>query len=223
MTATAPSPRTAVRRLPERGAYDRATIDAILDEGLVCHVGFVAEGQPFVIPTAYARIGDRLYLHGSSGGRMLRALAGGAPLCATVTILDGLVLARSAFHHSVNYRSVVVLGVALPVADAEERLAALRAVVEHVVPGRWRDARRPSAKELAQTLVVSLPIDEASAKLRSGPPRDDAEDLALPVWAGEIPLRLAPGTPVADPSLPAELEPPAYALRYARPGRQGDR
>jgi nitroimidazol reductase NimA-like FMN-containing flavoprotein (pyridoxamine 5'-phosphate oxidase superfamily) len=223
MTASAPSPRTAVRRLPERGAYDRATIHTILDEGLVCHVGFVAEGQPFVIPTAYARIGERLYLHGSSGSRMLRALAGGAPLCATVTILDGLVLARSAFHHSVNYRSVVVLGVAQPVADAEERLAALRAVVEHVVPGRWRDARRPSAKELAQTLVVSLPIDEASAKLRSGPPRDDAEDLALPVWAGEIPLRLAPGAPVADPSLLAELEPPAYALRYARPGRQGVR
>jgi nitroimidazol reductase NimA-like FMN-containing flavoprotein (pyridoxamine 5'-phosphate oxidase superfamily) len=221
MAATAPSARTAVRRLPERAAYDRATLHAILDEGLVCHVGFVADGQPFVIPAVYGRIGDRLYLHGSSGSRMLRALAGGAPVCVTVTLLDGLVLARSAFHHSMNYRSVVVLGAAEPVSDAEERLAALRAIVEHVVPGRWRDARRPSAKELAQTLVVSLSIDEASAKLRSGPAREEAEDLALAVWGGEIPLRLAAGEPVPDASVRDGVAPPDYARRYARPGRAG--
>ena len=221
MAAAAPSPRTAVRRLPERAAYDRATIHAILDEGLVCHVGFVADGQPFVIPTVYARLGERLYLHGSPGSRMLRALTDGAPACVTVTLVDGLVLARSAFHHSMNYRSVVLLATAQPVLDAEERLAALRAVVEQVVPGRWRDARRPSAKELAQTLVVSLPIAEASAKLRSGPAREDAEDLELPIWAGEIPLRHAAGEPLADPAVLHGLAPPDYAARYARPRRAG--
>jgi len=220
MAATAPSPRSAVRRLPERASYEREAIHAILDEGLVCHVGFVADGQPFVIPCVYARIDDRLYLHVSPASRMLRAIASGAPLCVTVTPLDGLVLARSAFHHSMNYRSVVVLGTARAVTDAEERLAALRAIVEHVVPGRWGDARRPSARELAQTLVVSLPTDEASAKLRHGPPLDDAVDLELPLWAGELPLRIAAGTPVADPSLRPGIAAPAYALRYARPIRE---
>jgi uncharacterized protein len=221
MVATAPSPRSAIRRLPERAAYERETIQAILDEGLVCHVGFVADQQPFVIPCVYGRIGDRLYLHGSSASRMLRALAEGGAVCVTVTLLDGLVLARSAFHHSMNYRSVVVLGTAAPVTDAEERLAALRAIVEHVVPGRWGEARRPSARELAQTLVVSLPTDEASAKLRRGPPLDDADDLELPVWAGELPLRMAAGEPVADPALRPGIAPPAWALRYTRPIRAG--
>ena len=221
MVAPAPSPRSAVRRLPERAAYEREIIHAILDEGLVCHVGFVADGQPFVIPCVYGRVGERLYLHGSSASRMLRALAEGAAVCVTVTLLDGLVLARSAFHHSVNYRSVVVLGSAQPVTDAEERLAALRAIVEHVIPGRWREARRPSARELAQTQVVSLALDEASAKLRAGPPKDDAADLELPVWAGEVPLRLAAGEPLADPGLRGGLAPPAYALRYARPRLEG--
>ena len=221
MAAPAPSPRSAVRRLPERAAYEREAIHAILDEGLICHVGVVADGQPFVIPCVYARIGDRIYLHGSPASRLLRALAEGAPACVTVTLLDGLVLARSAFHHSMNYRSVVVLGTAQPVTDAEERLAALRAIVEHVVPGRWCEARRPSARELAQTLVVSLPTDEASAKLRRGPPLDDAADLELPVWAGELPLRIAAGEPIADPSLRPGIAAPAYAVRYARPRRGG--
>jgi nitroimidazol reductase NimA-like FMN-containing flavoprotein (pyridoxamine 5'-phosphate oxidase superfamily) len=220
--AEPPSERTRVRRLPERGAYERAAIEAILDEGLVCHLGFVADGQPFVIPTVYARLGDRLYLHGSPASRMLRSLAAGLPVCATVTLVDGLVLARSAFHHSMNYRSVVVLGVARPVDDAEERLAALRAIVEHLVPGRWPDVRRPDARELVRTAVLALPIDEASAKLRSGGPKDDEEDLALDVWAGHVPLELAAGAPVPCPAARAELAPPAYATAWRRPPREGD-
>jgi hypothetical protein len=219
MSAAAPSARTTVRRLPERGVYERAAIDAILDEGLICHVGFSAEGQSYVIPCVYARVGDRLYLHGSSASRMLRALAAGAPACATVTLLDGLVLARSAFHHSVNYRSVVVLGTASRVDDAEERLAALRAVVEHVAPGRWREARRPSAAELAQTLVVALPLGEASAKVRTGGPKDDAEDMELDVWAGVVPLALIAGAPVPDAGLREDIAVPAHALRYERQRR----
>ncbi|MBS1105773.1 MAG: putative flavin-nucleotide-binding protein [Deltaproteobacteria bacterium] len=219
MSTVAPSTRTTVRRLPERGVYERAAIEAILDEGLFCHVGFVVEDQPYVIPCVYARIGERLYLHGSPASRMLRALATGAPACATVTLLDGLVLARSAFHHSVNYRSVVILGTASRVDDAEERLAALRATVEHVVPGRWNEARRPSAAELAQTLVVALPIDEASAKVRSGGPKDDAGDHALDVWAGVVPLTLVAGAPIADSDLREGIAIPAHALRYERPRR----
>jgi nitroimidazol reductase NimA-like FMN-containing flavoprotein (pyridoxamine 5'-phosphate oxidase superfamily) len=213
-SADAPSERTRVRRLPERGAYERAVIKAILDEGLVCH--------PFVIPTVYARLGDQLYLHGSPASRMLRSLSQGIPVCATVTLVDGLVLARSAFHHSMNYRSVVVLGVARPVDDAEERLAALRAIVEHLVPGRWPDVRRPDARELVRTAVLALPIDEASAKLRSGGPKDDEEDLALDVWAGHVPLELAAGAPVPCPAARAELAPPAYATAWRRPPREGD-
>jgi nitroimidazol reductase NimA-like FMN-containing flavoprotein (pyridoxamine 5'-phosphate oxidase superfamily) len=219
MTAAAPSERTRVRRLPDRGVYDRAAIDAILDEGLVCHVGFVADAQPFVIPCVYGRIGDRLYLHGSSGSRMLRALADGSPICVNVTLIDGLVLARSAFHHSLNYRSVVVLGRATRIDDAEERLAALRAIVEHVVPGRWQASRRPSAAELAQTLVVALPLDESSAKVRAGDPKDDAEDLALDVWAGTVPLSLVAGKPVADAQLRDGIAPPEAALHYVRSAR----
>ena len=221
MSAVAPSIRTTVRRLPERGVYDRAVIEAILDEGLLCHVGFAVEGQPYVIPCVYARIGDHLYLHGSSGSRMLRAIAGGAPACVTVTLLDGLVLARSAFHHSMNYRSVVVVGTASRVDDAEQRLAALRAIVEHVVPGRWTEARRPSAAELAQTLVVALPLSEASAKVRSGGPKDDAEDHALDVWAGVVPLALVASAPIADSQVREGIPVAAHARCYQRPRRGG--
>ena len=213
----APSPRTRVRRLPARARYDRPTLDAILDEGLVCHIGFVADGQPFVIPTTYARVGDRLYVHGSAASRLLRTLASGTPICVTVTLLDGLVLARSAFHHSMNYRSAVVLGVAAEVTDPAEKAAALEAIVEHVVPGRSRDARGGNSKEIAQTLVLSLALTEASAKIRTGPPLDDEEDLALPCWAGVIPLRLTPSTPVPDPRLVPGIGVPAYVSDYRRP------
>jgi nitroimidazol reductase NimA-like FMN-containing flavoprotein (pyridoxamine 5'-phosphate oxidase superfamily) len=207
-----------VRRRAERGRYDRATVHAILDEGLVCQVAFVAEGQPFAIPTAYARDGETLYLHGSPASRMLRSLAGGIPVCVGVTLLDGLVLARSAFHHSMNYRSVVVLGRARLVEEAEERLRAMRALVEHVAPGRWADTRRPSARELAQTCVLALPLSEASAKVRSGPPLDAEEDHALPYWAGVVPLRLVPEPPLPDPRLAPGIAAPAYAGCYRRPG-----
>ena len=195
----APSERTRVRRLPRRGAYDRATIDAILDEALICHLAFSVEGQPYAIPTAFARIGDHVYVHGSAASRMLRA-AGGAPVCFTATLLDGLVLARSAFHHSMNYRSVVVLGAAEEVSDEEERLAAMRALVERVAPGRWAEIRPPNAQELKATTILRLAIAESSAKIRTGPPIDDDEDLALPCWAGVIPLALAAGAPIADVS-----------------------
>lgn len=212
-----PTTRTRVRRLPKRGVYDRAAIHAILDEGLVCHVGFVAEGQPYVIPTNYGRGGDRLYLHGSTASRMLETLRDGVPVCVTVTLLDGLVLARSAFHHSMNYRSVVILGRAVPVTDAAERLTALRAISDHVVRGRWDEIRPPTPDELRQTLVLTLPIEEASAKVRTGPPVDDEEDYALGCWAGELPLVLAPGAPVADPRLRAGTPLPSYLRPYRRP------
>jgi uncharacterized protein len=219
MTAveTAPSPRTTVRRHPERGLYDRPTIDAILDEALFCHVGFVADGRPFVIPTIHARAGDVLYLHGSPASRMLRTLAGGLDVCVTVTILDGLVLARSVYNHSMNYRSVVVLGNARPVEDRAEKLAALTAIVEHVAAGRSRDARAPSEKELAGTLVLALPLDEASAKVRTGPPKDFEDDVPLPIWAGVVPLRLVAGEPEAAVDLPDGLTVPGYARDYRRP------
>jgi nitroimidazol reductase NimA-like FMN-containing flavoprotein (pyridoxamine 5'-phosphate oxidase superfamily) len=219
MTAveTAPSPRTTVRRHPERGLYDRPTIDAILDEALFCHVGFVADGRPFVIPTIHARAGDVLYLHGSPASRMLRTLAGGLDVCVTVTILDGLVLARSVYNHSMNYRSVVVLGNARPVEDRAEKLAALTAIVEHVAAGRSRDARAPSEKELAGTLVLALPLDEASAKVRTGPPKDFEDDVPLPIWAGVVPLRLVAGEPEAAEDLPDGLTVPGYARDYRRP------
>ena len=193
-----PSPRAQVRRLPDRGAYDRPTIHAILDEGLVCHVGFVSEGQPFVIPMSYGREGERLLLHGSAASRLMRGLEAGWPVCLTVTLLDGLVLARSAFHHSMNFRSVVLFGRARPVDDPAGKTAALRVISEHVVPGRWDAVRPPNARELAATTVLEVPIDEASAKIRTGPPKDDPEDLSLPVWAGVLPLELIPGEPVPD-------------------------
>jgi len=193
-----PTMRTRVRRLPARASYDRATIHAILDEGLVCHLGFVHEGQPFVLPTTYARVGDRLYVHGSAASRMFRALRDGVPVCASVTLFDGLVLARSAFHHSMNYRSVVVLGVATEVTDAAERLLGLRAIVDHVAPGRWGQVRPPNEQELKATMVLRLPLVEASAKIRTGPPLDDREDLGWPCWAGHVPLRVVALAPVPD-------------------------
>jgi uncharacterized protein len=216
MNPTAPSERTTVRRLPDRGKYDAETIYKILDEGFVCHVGFVADGQPFVIPTNYARVDDRLYLHGSAASRMLRSLAGGIPVCVTVTLVDGLVLARSAFHHSVNYRSVVALGRATLVEDPAEKMCALELFTNHVVPGRWNDIRRPTEQEMKATSVLVLPLDEASAKIRIGPPKDDEEDYALPIWAGVLPLNIVPAAPVPDPRLNAGLEPPANVRNYRR-------
>jgi nitroimidazol reductase NimA-like FMN-containing flavoprotein (pyridoxamine 5'-phosphate oxidase superfamily) len=190
--------RTRVRRHPERGAYEREPIDAILDEALICHVGFVVDGQPFVIPTIHARVGDVLYLHGSPASRMLRTLRDGVDVCVTATLLDGIVLARSVYNHSMNYRSAVVLGRAREVTDADEKLRALEAVVEHMVPGRWSDARQPTHGELDGTTVLALALDEASAKVRLGPSNDFDRDAELPVWAGVIPLRLVTGAPEAD-------------------------
>ena len=212
-----PTPRTTLKRLRARGSYDRATVHAILDEGLVCHVAFVMDGEPFMIPTAYARIGDWLYLHGSTANRTFRALADGSPACITVTLLDGLVLARSAFHHSVNYRCVILFGCGQEVTDTDEHARALEAVVEHVVPGRWADVRWPDRKETLQTLVVRFPISEASAKVRTGDPLDDEQDYALDVWAGVIPLTLQPGAPVPDAKMKTAMPPPAYATSYRRP------
>jgi uncharacterized protein len=209
--------RTRVRRHPERAVDEPGAVAAILDEALVCHVGFVADGQPYVIPTIHARVGDTLYFHGSPASRMLRTLDDGVDVCVTATLVDGIVLARSVFHHSLNYRSAVVFGRAREVVDPEEKLAALEAVVEHVVRGRSADARPPSEKELATTLVLALPIDESSAKVRSGPPKDAADDLELPVWAGVVPVTLAPGEPEPDEHVPPGLEPPAYARAYTRP------
>ena len=208
--------RTTLKRLPKRGHYERETINAILDEGFICHVGFVVDGQPFVIPTGYARVNETLFIHGSQASRMLRSLAGGIDVCLTVTLIDGLVLARSAFHHSMNYRSVVVFGKATVVEDPEEKLAALLALSEHFIRGRWKDVREPSDQELRATTVLSLPLTEASSKVRTGPPLDDDEDYALPVWAGVIPLRLLAGEPIKDPSLPDGIEPPEYAREYKR-------
>jgi nitroimidazol reductase NimA-like FMN-containing flavoprotein (pyridoxamine 5'-phosphate oxidase superfamily) len=189
---------TTIRRHPERGAYDRETIDAILDEGLVGHLGFVAAEKPYVIPMLYARAGDTLYLHGAPASRLLGTLAAGARFCFTVTLVDGLVLARSAFHHSLNYRSVVVTGEARAVTDPDEKPAALEALVEHVLPGRTDDARAPSSAELKVTEVIALDLRDASAKVRTGPPADTRADLSLPVWAGELPLTTVAGDPIPD-------------------------
>jgi len=215
VTQLPPSERTRVKRLPARAAYERETIDAILDEGLVCHVGFVLDGQPFVIPTAYARVGDGLLVHGSAASRMLRGLATGLPVCVTVTLIDGLVLARSAFHQSMNYRSVVILGVATLVSEPEEKLGALEVIVDHLVPGRWAEVRQPNEKELKATSVLRLSLAEASAKIRSGGPLDDEEDMALPCWAGVLPLRLTASAPIAEPGLAPGLPLPS-AVRHWR-------
>jgi len=208
--------RTTLKRLPKRGHFDRETIYGILDEGFVCHVGFMVEGQPFVIPTGYARVADRLYIHGSQASRMLKTLARGIDVCVTVTLIDGLVLARSAFHHSMNYRSVVVFGKAELVTERDEKSAGLLALSEHIVRGRWKDVREPTEQELKATTVLCLPLAEASAKIRTGPPLDDEDDYALPMWAGVIPLRLVAGEPVPDPRLPESIEVPEYARRYQR-------
>jgi nitroimidazol reductase NimA-like FMN-containing flavoprotein (pyridoxamine 5'-phosphate oxidase superfamily) len=217
MSQFTPTKRTTLHRRPTRGSYDRATVEAILDEGLYCHVGFVVEGQPYVIPTIHARVEDQLYVHGSSASRMLRTLKKGAPMCVTVTILDGLVLARSAFHSSMNYRSVVVLGTAREVTDPIEKPEALKAIVEHVQPQRWRDIRSPTEQELKATSVLRLPLEEVSAKIRTGPPLDDEEDYQLPCWAGEIPLHLTPQTPVPDPRLLPGTHMPSYVRAHQRP------
>jgi nitroimidazol reductase NimA-like FMN-containing flavoprotein (pyridoxamine 5'-phosphate oxidase superfamily) len=203
-----PSRRTTVRRNAKRGAYDRAVVDAILDAGIVAHVGFVHDGQPFVIPMSYARDGDRLLLHGAGGSRLMRTLAAGAPACVTVTLLDGIVLARSVFHHSMNYRSVVALGSARKLEGAE-KAAALEALVEGLVPGRSREARAPDRAELAATMILAFPLDEVSAKSRSGPPADDPADLELPIWAGTIPLALRPGPAEPAPDARGVALPPS--------------
>jgi nitroimidazol reductase NimA-like FMN-containing flavoprotein (pyridoxamine 5'-phosphate oxidase superfamily) len=205
-----------VRRHPERGVYERDAIAAILDEALICHVGFVHDGHPYVIPTIHARSGDVLYLHGSPASRMLRTVGGGVDVCVTVTLLDGLVLARSVYNHSMNYRSALVLGRARQVTGREDKLAALATIVEHLVPGRSHDARPPSDKELAGTLVLALPLDRASAKIREGPPSDFDADLDLPIWAGVVPLELEAGAPEADPQVAPTVEVPSYVSGYRR-------
>jgi nitroimidazol reductase NimA-like FMN-containing flavoprotein (pyridoxamine 5'-phosphate oxidase superfamily) len=208
--------RTKLKRLPKRGHFDRETVYGILDQGFICHVGFAPQGQPFVIPTGYARAGDTLYIHGSQASRMLRTLADGVDACVTVTIIDGLVLARSAFHHSMNYRSVVIFGRATLVEDREEKNTALLALSEQIIRGRWADVREPTELELKATTVLRLPLVEASAKVRTGPPIDDEEDYAMSVWAGVVPLKLVAGEPINDPRLPDEIEVPDYALNYKR-------
>ncbi len=215
-----PTARTRVVREAHRGVYERAAAYEILDEGFICHVGFVVDGQPFVIPTAYGRSGDNLYIHGSAASRMLRNLDKGVPVCITVTLLDGLVLARSIFNHSMNYRSVVVLGTAVAVLDAKEKLEALELLSEHILPGRWAESRQPNEKELKQTLVMRLPIEEFSAKVRQGPPIDDEEDYAFPTWAGVIPLEMVAGR--ADQRSAAGSEDAGAGLR-ARSIRAKDR
>ncbi len=209
-----PTPRTRVVRLPQRGVYDRDAVNRILDEALLCHVGFVAGGQPFVIPMNYGCDGDALYLHGSPASRMVRNLEQGVPVCITVTLLDGLVLARAAFHHSMNYRSVVILGTATLVDDPAEKLAALRAIVEHIIPHRWDDSRQPNEKELKATSVLRLPINEFSAKVRVGPPVDEEEDCSFPTWAGVIPLGMTAGAAIRDDRCKQEL--PPYLKNYSR-------
>jgi len=208
----APTERTQLKRLPKRASYDQAQIHAILDEGFLCHVGFVLDGQPYVIPTGYARSGEQLYIHGSAASRMLRNLAQGIDVCVTVTLLDGLVLARSAFHHSMNYRSVVVLGKAQLVTDPQEKWAALRCFTNHVVAGRWEQVRQPADQEMKATTVLVLPLNEVSAKIRTGPPLDDEEDYSLPVWAGVVPVKPQFGEPIPD----GRLIPDTSAPRITR-------
>jgi uncharacterized protein len=211
-----PTARTRVVREAHRGVYDRETAYAILDEGFLCHVGFTVDGQPFVIPTLYGRLGDTLLLHGSAASRMLKQMKEGLPVCVTVTLVDGLVLARSIFNQSMNYRSVVVLGKATLVNDPEQKLEALRLFSEHVIPGRWADVRQPNEKELKQTSVLRLPIEEFSSKVRTGPAIDDEEDYSFPTWAGVIPLEMKSGEPIADERLFAGQTVPGYAANYKR-------
>ena len=221
--AIAPTSRTRVKRLPKRASYDRDAIYSILDTALVCHVGFAIDAQPYVIPTLHVRIADRLYIHGSAASRMLGAAAEGTPIAVTVTHIDGLVLARSAFHHSVNYRSVVILGAAKLVTDAAEKIGVMKGLIDHVAPGRWDHIRHPNEKELAATSVLSIPIVEASAKLRSGDPLDDDADYALPIWAGQIPFATKVLTPAADARLDASIPVPAHVIEYRLPANRGAR
>jgi nitroimidazol reductase NimA-like FMN-containing flavoprotein (pyridoxamine 5'-phosphate oxidase superfamily) len=221
MNTTAASERSRVRRIPARASYDREVVDRILDEGLVAHVGVVTDEQPFVIPMVYARQGDQLLLHGAPASRLLKQGSAGTPMCATVTLLDGLVLARSAFHHSLNYRSVVVLGRAHLVVDEATKLAALTAFLEHIAPGRSRESRPPNAKELAGTTVIALPIEEVSAKSRSGDPVEDEEDLALPHWAGQLPLTMVAGTAIPDQRHAPLGAPPVWMAGYDRGRSRG--
>jgi uncharacterized protein len=216
-----PTPRTRVVREAERGVYDREAAYRILDEGFLCHVGFVADGQPFVIPTSYGRKDDRLYIHGSAASRMLRQMKEGVAVCVTVTLLDGLVLARSVFNHSMNYRSVVILGKAALVDDPQEKIEALRLLSEHIIPGRWADARQPNERELKATSVLRLPIEEFSAKVRTGPPIDDEEDYSFPTWAGVVPLETVARPPINDPRLDPACTVPPYAAHYKR-AKQSD-
>lgn len=222
METFAQTDRTTLKRLPKRGNFDREVVYKILDEAFVCHVGFIVDGQPVVIPTAYGRVGDRFYIHGSAASRMLRTVEEGIDVCVTVTLVDGLVLARSAFHHSINYRSVVIFGRASAVEDPREKFDAMRSFTQHVVPGRWAEVREPNDSELKATIVLYLPLMEASAKVRVGPPIDDEDDYSIPVWAGEIPLRLVAGVPVADPRLPPGIDPPQYVRDYSRPAPDSD-
>jgi nitroimidazol reductase NimA-like FMN-containing flavoprotein (pyridoxamine 5'-phosphate oxidase superfamily) len=209
--------RTRVKRLPQRAVYSRDTIYEILDEALVCHIGFVNDGQPLVLPMGYARSGDTLYVHGSASNYLLNSIRTGAAVCVTVTLVDGLVLARSAFHHSINYRSVVLFGTARIVTDPDEKMQSLRLISEHIIAGRWNDVRKPNVREMRLTMVVAVDFDEASAKVRSGPPIDDEDDYEIPVWAGVVPLRLAAGSPEADERVQPGVAPPAYVTDYRRP------
>ncbi len=211
-----PTDRTRLVREPHRGVYDREFICRVLDEGFVCHVGFAADGQPYVIPTMYARVGDAIYFHGSAASRMLRHLGEGVSVCVTVTLVDGLVLARSAFNHSMNYRSVVALGKAVLVEDPGEKLAALRGFTEKILPGRWNEVRQPNEQELKATSILRLPLTEVSAKTRTGPPQDDDSDYVMPVWAGVIPLRLVADPPLRDARCDPANPVPAYAANYRR-------
>jgi nitroimidazol reductase NimA-like FMN-containing flavoprotein (pyridoxamine 5'-phosphate oxidase superfamily) len=213
-----PTPRTRLVREADRAVYDREAVYRILDEAFLCHVGFAVDGQPFVIPTSFGRKEASLYIHGSAASRMLRQMKESVPICVTVTLLDGLVLARSVFNHSMNYRSVVILGKATLVDDPTEKLEALRLLSEHILPGRWDDARQPNERELKATSVLRLPIEEFSAKVRTGPPIDDEEDYSFPTWAGVIPLEMTVGEPIDDPRLDPKIGVPAYARKYSRGG-----
>jgi nitroimidazol reductase NimA-like FMN-containing flavoprotein (pyridoxamine 5'-phosphate oxidase superfamily) len=214
--AQMPTARTRVVREADRAVYDRETVYRILDEGFLCHVGFSADGQPFVIPTSYGRKDSSLYIHGSAASRMLRQMKEGVAVCVTVTLLDGLVLAHSVFNHSMNYRSVVILGKATLVEDPEEKLAALRVLSEHIIPGRWDDARQPNDRELKATSVLQVPIEEFSAKVRTGPPIDDEEDFSFPTWAGVVPLEMKSGTPIGDPKVQPMRPVPEYVRNYSQ-------
>ena len=220
MSSFTPTERTQVKRLPKRGMYDRETVFKILDEAFVCHVGFVVDGQPYVIPTNFGRVGETLYLHGSAASRMLRTLSEGIPVCVTVSLIDGLVLARSAFHHSVNYRSVVILGTARLVEDPTEKMEALRLFTEHIMKGRWEQIRWPTEQELKGTTVLAMPIEEVSAKVRTGDPKDDEEDYELPIWAGVLPLPVVPAAPIPDTRLKAGIAVPLNVAKYARSGKE---